>query len=194
LLGGTELWRLQPDVFASGQDALEALPLTSRDEAWIEFVFNRPGTLRFKSKMMGSGGVLFSRAFPLTSGGLFTITQPHDWTSRALILRARTNVVRLTFTGSSDVLRPASVAWLNDFEFVPLIAPPLNVEMDQQNPESINLSLVVEPQRVVHLDVSSNLIDWEPWTNAMSATATTRTINLQTSTNTLLFFRSRVHP
>jgi len=197
LLGGNDLWFAQTNTVYSAPDGLQAGPLTFGQAAWIEMVFSGPGTVRYRSKLQGQGGVLRVETMPDSNpfpvGPSFT---QHDWTLRSNVVTGVTNVVRWTFSTSSRSEPPSTFAWLDDIQFIPLAPRQPRLGIFQIPAGALlTLTIQIEANRPTAIEYSANLVEWLPWTNLVSAFNTTRSIQLQGATNdTAAYFRARVNP
>lgn len=196
LLGGDHLWFSQTNVFYSGPEALQAGPSTNR-EAWIELTFHGRGSVRFRTKLQGDG-TLIVYSGP-RSGLPFSISPSypqHDWTLRTISFNGPTNVIRILVNPPSRRTAPIT-AWIDDIEFIP--PPPqqpnLIFSLNPNDPERLlRLTFQLEANRSTTLDLSTNLIDWLPFTNLLSPSSSFRSFYFPTTNDTPQFFRARVEP
>jgi hypothetical protein len=198
LIGGKQFWSLQTNVVYSGSDALTAGSLASSGPAWIETTFP-PGRLIFRAKMEGDYSSLLVIGLPNAYGydTLLALGSPQAWTKRHSIYLQRAFSIRWIFQGTSKTNNPARI-WLDDFEFIPatpILAP---FQISRHETEMLSLSLFLKENQSATLDVSTNLVDWlpwTPWTNIYSEFPSSHSIPIPISTNdTLHFFRARITP
>jgi hypothetical protein len=197
LMGGNQLWISQTNVSFSLPDAWQAGPMATNGEAWMELVFAARGTLRFRSKMEGQGALTVMTEpseFPFLP---LPISGPHDWTLRTYAVNALTNVIRISVRPGSRNSPPA-VAWIDDLEFIPTPARPPQLQMifdpTTEDP-ALRLSFLLEANRTTTIDISTNLLDWEPLTNLHSTLSALRHLQFPLLTNnTPQFFRARIGP
>jgi hypothetical protein len=187
LLGGKAFWQAQPIPLFGGTNALQAGPLASSEEAWVEMKFQGPGTLQFRTKIRnGYSGRIFVQIISPQFRSMLNWANDHDWTPRSISLPSGTSVVRWTFSG-------AGIALLDSLRFeepLPPATEPLLV-MSLHGSNLLRLDVPLGANQPVLLDYSTNLLDWFNWTNLKSATSTVQSFMFAPSPEIpFQFFRS----
>jgi hypothetical protein len=168
LRGGNTVWINETKDMAVGPSALEAAVKNGSDQAWLEATCYGPGTIQFWTKTIGNPlyaqwNVSVRRGN--LSSSVARIQPGTNWAMRTIALDGWTNVVRWTFQGERLAKVPVAIGRLDGIVFTPEpLRGQLRLKLEQQSQDRYLLRLSGE-QRMYRIEYSTNLVDWQFWTN-----------------------------